>query len=166
MGAFHSTPHEPLHQLSAILPINIHLMKLVSQAAIHLLTLPPNSPVLHHLGQPWSSDSGSRVPLPYPSLTHPPHSCIRWLTNQVMADSHSLPTFNHPPWWRCLPPANCFSVSQESVKGAEQKNLATEVINSHCSKMDQIIIYCRSMGPNPTQSHPTWMVASVAFCQG
>jgi hypothetical protein len=83
-----------------------------------------------------------------------------------MADSHSPPTFNHPLWQRCIPPANCFSVTQESVKGTEQKNLTMEIINSHCSKMDQILIYCRSMGPNLTQTHPTWMVACVAFHQG
>jgi hypothetical protein len=34
MGAFWSTPREPLHQLSAILPVHIQLKKLVTQAAI------------------------------------------------------------------------------------------------------------------------------------
>jgi hypothetical protein len=113
MGAFCSMPCEPLHQLSAILPIDLQLKKLFTQAAICLLSLPPNSPVLHRLGPPWCSEQGSTVPLPYPSPMHPPNSCIFWLVQQVPVDSCNPPTFNHPPWQRCLPPTNHFSVSQE-----------------------------------------------------
>jgi hypothetical protein len=166
MGAFCSTPQELLHQLAAILPINIHLKKLVSQVAIHLLTLPASSPVLHHLGQPWCSEQGSRVPLPYPLPAHPPNSCIRQLIQLVPADSHRPPMLDLPPWRRCLPLANCFTVSQTIHKGKEWKKLINSIIKSHHDGTDHLLLYCRAMGPNPTQTQPTWTAACVAYCQG
>jgi hypothetical protein len=50
MEAFCSSPREPLHQLMAILPIQICLKKLATQVAICLLSLPTSSLVLHRLG--------------------------------------------------------------------------------------------------------------------
>jgi hypothetical protein len=159
MGAFCSTPQEPLHQLAAILPINIHLKKLVSQVAIRLLTLPASSPVLHHLGQPWCSKQGSGVPLPYPLPAHPPNSCIRRLIQLVPADSRRPPTLD-------LPPANHFTVSQTIHKGEERKKLINSIIKSHRDGTDHLLLYCRAMGPNPTQTQPTWTAACVAYRQG
>jgi hypothetical protein len=162
-GAFRSAPREPLHQLTAILPINIHLKKLVSQAAIWLLSLPTNSPVLHRLGHLWSSEQGSGVPLPSPLLlTRPPLTCIRRLAKQVSTDSRRPPTFDNPPWRRCLPPPNRF---EKFYKGKDRKKLVEEITKSHHSRADQLLIYCRSLGPNPTQTLPMWTAACVAFQQ-
>jgi hypothetical protein len=57
-------------------------------------------------------------------------------------------------------------VSQHVCKGGERKSLAKEIITSHHSNRDQILIYCRSLGPNPTLTHPTWTAVCVAFRQG
>jgi hypothetical protein len=84
----------------------------------------------------------------------------------VPADSQNPPTFNHPPWCRCFPPPNHFLVPQEFFKGEEQKKQIKEITNSHCSKTDQVLIYCRSLGPNPTQTQPMWTAACMAFRQG
>jgi hypothetical protein len=163
MGAFCSVPREPLHQLAAILPVNIHLTKLTTQAAICLLSLPTNSPVLHRLGQPWCADQDSGVPLPYPTHACPPDSCIRRLALRVPVDCRIPPTFEHPPWRSCLPPANRFTVMQESLKGEARKTWIKELIKSHHSKKDQLLVYCRSMGPNPTQTLPMWTAVCTAF---
>jgi hypothetical protein len=117
IGAFCSTPHEPLHQLAAILPVDIHLTKLLMQAAICLLMFPSSSPVLCQLGQPWCPDQDSGVPLPYPPPTYPPDTCIRLLAQQAPVDCCTPPSFNHPPWKHCLPLTNHFTVPQKLSRG-------------------------------------------------
>jgi hypothetical protein len=84
----------------------------------------------------------------------------------VPADSQNPPSFDHPPWHRCFPPPNHFLVPQEFFKGEVWKKWIKEITNSHHSKMDQVVIYCRSLGPNPTQMQPMWTAACVAFRQG
>jgi hypothetical protein len=84
----------------------------------------------------------------------------------VPADSWNPPTFEHPLWQKCLPPTNCFQVLQEYPKGEEQKNLINKIRRSHHSKTGQLLIYCRSLGPNPMQTLPTWTVVCIAFKQG
>jgi hypothetical protein len=166
MGAFQSAPREPLHQLSAILPIQLRIEKLAKQAAIRLLTLPTSSPVLQRLGNPWCSAQGSGIPLPYSPLAHPPVSCVRRLIKRVPADSRRPPDFNHPPWRRCQPPPARFTVSQLVCKGDERKKLISSIVNTHYDKSDKVLIYCRALSPNPTRTHPMWTAACVAFRRG
>ena len=109
-GAFRSTLREPLHQLTAIPPIHIHLQRLSTQAAICLLTLPTNSPVLHRLGPPWCEAQGSGVPLPYPNITHRPDTCIRRLARKAPVYSRLPPSFNNTPWRRCRPLGDRLSI--------------------------------------------------------
>jgi hypothetical protein len=163
MGTFHSTPCELLHQLLAILPINIHLSKLVEQAAIRLLALPTNSPVLHHLGQPWCRVHGSSIPLLAPPHVQAHDSCIKCLAKLVPVESRKLPSFEQPLQHRSHPPADRFLVSQAFFKGEEWKKHAKGTIDSHHSKKDQLIIYCRLMGPNPMQTLPTWTAVCIAY---
>ena len=72
-------------------------------------------------------------------------------------------SFDQPPRHRSHPPADRFSVSQAYFKGEEQKKHAKEIIDSHHSKKDQLLIYCRSMGPNLMQTLPTWTVVCIAY---
>jgi Reverse transcriptase (RNA-dependent DNA polymerase) len=116
-GAFRSTPREPLHQLIVIPPIQIRLQRLATQAAIRLLTLPKSSPVLHRLGPPWCSAEGSGVPLPYPMLARPLDTCIHRLSSRVPAECRLPPCLDHPPWKRCTPPADRFTITHNPCKG-------------------------------------------------
>jgi hypothetical protein len=165
-GAFRSTPREPLHQLIAIPPIQIRLRKLGAQAAIRLLTLPPSSPVLHRLGQPWSTGEGSGAPLPYTTPARRIDTCIHKLSQQVPIESRTPPGLDHPPWRRCTPPAERFSITHNPCKGEARKTLFNSIKSLHRSQGDPLIIYCRAAGPNPTQTRPQWTGAAVAFRKG
>jgi hypothetical protein len=165
-GAFRSTPREPLHQLTAILPIQIRLKKLVKKAAIRLLTLPTSSPVLHRLGPTWTAREGSGVPLPYNPPANPPDSCIRHLSKQVKLDSRAPPCFDHPPWRRCTPPTEHFTTTHNPCKGEERKRLFKMIKDLHHNRSSPLLIYCRGAGPNPTQTTPMWTGVAVAFWRG
>jgi hypothetical protein len=52
---------------------------------------------------------------------------------------------------------------QESLKGKAWKTQIKELIKSHHSKKDQLLVYCRLMGPNPTQTLPMWTAVCMAF---
>jgi hypothetical protein len=74
MGAFRTTPAEPLHQLIAILPIHIRLQMLSKMAALTLLTIPHSSQLIQRLGPPWCSaeELDNNIPLtPYPTPNTP-----------------------------------------------------------------------------------------------
>jgi hypothetical protein len=104
MGAFHSTPLEPLHQLTSIPPIQIQLQCLTTQVATCLLTLLTSSPVLQRLGPPWSMVEGSGIPLPYPTRACQPDMCIRQLCKHVPIGSRTPQCFNQPLWRHSQPP--------------------------------------------------------------
>ena len=165
-GAFRSSPREPLHQLTAIPPIQIRLEKLATQAAIRLLSLPTSSPVLHRLGPAWSTGEGSGVPLPYTTPTRQLNTCIRSLSNRVPPESRLPPCFDHPPWRRCTPPTERFSVTHNPCKGDERKRLLTTIKNTHANQSGPLLVYCRGAGPNPRQTSPVWTGAAVAFWKG
>ena len=74
MGAFRTTPAEPLHQLIAILPIHIRLQMLSKTAALTLLTIPHSSQLIQRLGPPWcgADEQDNNIPLtPYPTPNTP-----------------------------------------------------------------------------------------------
>jgi hypothetical protein len=121
MGAFRSMPLEPLHQLTAIPPIQLHLEWLSMQAAIQLLTLPTSSPVLHRLGPPWSSAEGSGVLLSYPTQTRQPDTCIQRLCRCIPAESRTPMQLDRPPWELWNPPPNQLTTVHNPCKGKECK---------------------------------------------
>jgi hypothetical protein len=165
-GAFRSTPREPLHQLTAILPIQIRLRKLATKAAIRLLTLPASSPVLHRLGLEWSAEEGSGVPLPYNIPARLPDTCIRRLSKEAPLGSRAPPCFDHPPWRRCTPPTERFTITHNPCKGEERKRLFMTIKNLHHNQSGPLLVYCRGAGPNPTQAKPMWTGVAVAFRKG
>jgi hypothetical protein len=72
MGAFWTTPAEPLHQLNAILPMHIRLQMLSKTAALTLLTVLHSSQLIQRLGPPWCNageldDNNPLTPHPTPS---------------------------------------------------------------------------------------------------
>ena len=74
MGAFRTTPAEPLHQLIAILPIHIRLQMLSKMAALTLLSVPHSSQLIQRLGQPWCEvdELDDNLPLtPHPTPSTP-----------------------------------------------------------------------------------------------
>jgi hypothetical protein len=165
-GAFCSTPREPLQQLMAIPPIQVRLGKLFTNAAIRLLSLPPNSPVLHRLGPDWSSREGSGVPLPYNTPARRPDTCIRRLSKHAPVESRSPPCFDHPPWRRCTPPTERFSTTHNPCRGEERSRTLAEIRRLHQARPGPLLIYCRGAGPNPTHTSPQWTGAAVAFWNG
>ncbi len=65
-GAFRTTPVEPLHALSRVLPIHIYLEKLTSNSTLRLLRLPSWALPLQLLGTPWHNPSPTDFPSPVP----------------------------------------------------------------------------------------------------
>jgi Reverse transcriptase (RNA-dependent DNA polymerase) len=53
MGAFCTTPAEPLYQLCAILPMKLRLQMLSKSAVFSLLSIPHSSQLIQWLGPPW-----------------------------------------------------------------------------------------------------------------
>jgi hypothetical protein len=165
-GAFRSTPLEPLHQLTAIPPIQIRLQRLSTQAAIRLLSLPHSSPVLLRLGPPWSTGEGSGSHLPYPFQARRPTTCIRRLIQHVKFESRAPPCLDHPPWRRCSPPPDRLTIRHNPCTGEARKQLLNAIRTIHHNQEDRLLVYCRGSGPNPTQTHPVWTGTVVAFRRG
>ena len=57
LGAFRTTPHEPLHKLIAILPVYIRFQLLSKTAALTLLTIPNGSQLIRRPGVSWCNIS-------------------------------------------------------------------------------------------------------------
>jgi hypothetical protein len=51
-------------------------------------------------------------------------------------------------------------------KGEDHKCLVNSICNTHQSQVDQLIIYYRGTGPNPTLTHPLWTGVAVTFRKG
>ena len=64
MGCFRTAPWELLHQFLNILPMDLHIQKIVDNSALCLYRLPRASQLLKRLGEPWSSPSLEDHPLP------------------------------------------------------------------------------------------------------
>ena len=104
MGAFRTTPAEPLHQLIVILPIHIRLQMLSKNAALTLLTIPHSSQLIQRLGPPWCNTDELEDDLPLtPHLT--PSTPLTRLAALVPHESRR-PTSYHPNQHARLPPYN------------------------------------------------------------
>jgi hypothetical protein len=68
-GAFRTTPVDPLLQLMGVMPIDIHIKKLIKNASLHLYRLPLNSQLLARVSGPWGPPRAGLIPLPI----LPPH---------------------------------------------------------------------------------------------
>jgi hypothetical protein len=63
-GAFHTTPVDPLLQLMGVMPIDIHIKKLIKNASLRLYRLPLTSQLLARVAGPWGPPQAGLIPLP------------------------------------------------------------------------------------------------------
>ena len=66
-GAFSMAPHEPLHQLLSILPMDLRLMMLTQNTALCLYRVLKESQLLKHLGGDWYTPGHDDLPLLIPN---------------------------------------------------------------------------------------------------
>jgi ribonuclease HI len=78
----------------------------------------------------------------------------------------STPSFDHPPWRRCTPPPERFSITHNPCRGEDRKRLLYSIKNLQQSQSDTMLIYCRGTGPNPNHTAPQWTGAAIAYRRG
>jgi hypothetical protein len=54
-------------------------------------------------------------------------------------------------------------VTPTLLKGKDRKQLTNSIIKFHYDRADQLLVYCRVLGPNPMQTLPTWTAAAVGY---
>jgi hypothetical protein len=66
-GTFRTTPREPLHQLLAVLPMDLCLGMLTQNMALRLYKVPKDSQLLKCIGGEWRTPNQDDLPLPTPN---------------------------------------------------------------------------------------------------
>jgi hypothetical protein len=74
--------------------------------------------------------------------------------------------FDQPPWRHHQPLPDHLTISHNPCQGEDCKQLINTIRNTHHSQANQLLIYCRGTGPNPTQVHPVWTGAATTFRRG
>jgi hypothetical protein len=166
MGAFRTTPAEPLHQLIAILPIHIRLQMLSKTAAFTLLTIPHSSQLIQHLGPPWCSvdEFDDNVPLtPHPT----PNTPLTRLAALVPQEARRPVSFQPDQWLR-LPPQNDRLRALEAIpRGEDRKRLATQIKQVTANRHNKtLILFCQGSKPNDRDGTPTGVAVCIAWRLG
>ena len=166
MGAFRTTPAEPLHQLIAILPIHIRLQMLSKTAALSLLTIPHSSQLIQRLGPPWcgADELSDDIPLtPYPT----PNTPLTRLAALVPQEARNPINFRHDQWAR-LPPQNDRLHALEAIPhGEDRKRLATQIKQATTNRYNKtLILFCQGSKPNDRDGTPTGTAVCIAWRLG
>src|SRR6266852_2055496 len=162
MGAFRTTPAEPLHQLIAILPIHIHLQMLSKTAALTLLTIPHSSQLIQRLGPPWCSadELDNNIPL----TSHPtPNTPLTRLAALIPQEARR--PFNYSPdrWARLPPQSDRLQVLEAILCGEDRKRLAAQIKEVTSNRHNNtLILFCQGSKPNDREGTPTGVVVCIA----
>ncbi len=95
-GAFHTAPHEPLHQLLTILLMDLRLTMLTQNLAIRLYKVSKESQLLRQLEGDWYEPQPHDAPLPSPN-NHRACTALRSLAARVPVRGPRIETFPDLP---------------------------------------------------------------------
>jgi len=162
MGAFKTTPAEPLHQLIAILPIHIRLKMLSKTAALTLLTVPHSSQLIQRLGPPWcnADEITNNIPLtPHPTPATP----LTRLALLVPQEARRPIKFHLDQ--RRLPPQNARLRALEAIpRGEDRKRLATLIKQVSTNRHNKTLtLFCQGSKPNDRGGTPTAIAVCLAW---
>ena len=166
MGAFRTTPAEPLHQLCAILPMHIRLDMLSKTAALSLLSVPHNSQLIQRLGPPWCNpqdlDDG-HVSLPHPT----PRTPLTILARLVPPASRKAHDFKLGPWTRLPTPSDRLNTVTDIPRGEARKLRAQEIAQAATTnRADTLYLFCHGASPSNEAGSPIATAACTANYRG
>jgi len=165
MGAFRTTPAEPLHQLIAILPIHIRLKMLSKTAALTLLTIPHSSQLIQRLGPPWcdADELNDDIPLtPHPTPSTP----LTRLATLVPQEARRPINFQNRR--ARLPPQNDRLRALEAIPcGEDRKRLAAQIKQATTNRHNNTLtLFCQGSKPNDRDGTPTGIAVCIAWRLG
>ena len=163
LGAFRTTPAEPLHQLIAILPIHIRLQMLSKTAALTLLTIPHSSQLIQRLGPPWckADELDDNIPLtPHPS----PNTPLTRLAALVPQEARRPIDYSHERWARLPPQSDRLQTLEVIPRGEDRKHLSTKIKQETTNKHNRTLtLFCQGSKPNDSEGTPTGTAVCVAW---
>jgi Reverse transcriptase (RNA-dependent DNA polymerase) len=166
VGAFCSTPTDPLHQLIAILPIDLCLQMLSKTAALTLLTVPHSSQLIQRLGPPWCNPlecNDGHTPLPFPI----PNTPLIRLANLAPAQARRPANYKHGPWTQLLPNNNHLHLLPDTPRGEDRKWLTESIIHATRNAQDAtLLIFCQGSSPSLPAGNPVSVATCVAWLKG
>jgi hypothetical protein len=166
MGAFRTTPTEPLHQLIAILPIHIRLQMLSKTAALTLLTVPHSSQLIQRLGQPWcdAGELDDDIPLtPYPTPSTP----LTRLASLVPQEARRPTTYRLDQWARLPPRSDRLRALEAIPRGEDRKLLAAQIKQTTSNRRNKtLILFCQGSKPSDREGNPTGIAVCIAWRLG
>ncbi len=166
LGAFRTTPVEPLHQLIAILPMHICLQLLSKTVALTLLTIPHSSQIIQRLGPPWCDRNELHEdipPTPYPT----PNTPLIRLATLVPQEARRPFTYQREPRVRPPPHNARLQLFHEIPHGEARKQLATAIKQVSESQRDNTLtLFCQGSKPNNIEGNPTGIAVCIAWRRG
>jgi len=95
-GTFRTTPHEPLHHLLNIFPMDMQLNMIIQNSTLRLYKAPKGSQLLKRLGGAWHTPSLDELPLPTPNRCSL-KTTLRSLADRVPANGLRIEPFPDIP---------------------------------------------------------------------
>src|ERR1700733_14342799 len=166
MGAFWTTPAEPLHQLIAILPVHIRLQMLSKTAALTLLTIPHSSQLIQRLGHPWCSidELDNNIPL---TRHPPPNTPLTHLAALAPREARRPVDYSIDRWVRLPPRSDRLRALEIIPCGKDRKRLATQIKEVTSNRRNNtLILFCQGSKPNDREGTPTGVAVCIAWRRG
>ena len=144
-GAFRTTPVDPLLQLMGVMPIDIHIKKLIKNASLRLYRLPLNSQLLARVPGPWGPPRAGLLPLP----VLPPRRAYISNLRSLAANLPNGPRIDllaAPPWQ--LDFSSPRLSSNHRVRHGDEKKLWINTIKSNTSRPNHLTVFARGSKSN------------------
>jgi ribonuclease HI len=166
MGAFCTIPVDPLHQLSAILPMDLRLRMLSKTAALSLLSIPHSSQLIQRLGPPWCGLADLRDGPP--KLPHPaPSTALTRLARLAPPESRLAHDFKHGPWVRRSIPSDRLAIDASLPHGEERKLRARAIAAEESNgSPDELRLFCHGGCPSNREGVPIATASCAASLRG
>jgi hypothetical protein len=157
-GTFHTTPHDLLHQLLTILPMDIRLKMLTQNTALRLYRVSKDSQLLKWLGGEWYTPQPHDAPLPTPNSERA-QTMLHTLVSQVHVKCPRIQPFldlspNAPTW-----DGRVTSVPRQSERDYQ---LSSEALVNRCWEGKAIIIFTTGVHSNKHREDGKQLGAALA----
>jgi hypothetical protein len=134
-GCFRTTPLDPIHHITSILPIDIYLNRLLDNAAIRLQSLPSTSQPMLRLGPEWKLYNG-HLPILYQPRkpVTVPHSNLRQLAARTDCQGERLQPYTVAPWEIRNPWGHRLRFDASVPATKEGKRERVKIVKDMCSR--------------------------------